>query len=188
MDIRNPPFNDSLMTPFDLYNFSKDFRIGVICEGMVDRSFTRKPNNSTKGILYDDGSSRRVIDASSVGNKAYVDGIGNFGIIAPSEKKTFDTLSGILEASSYPRFAAFEDTGAHSWSAIYTASRSFPEYSAIPIGYAPMAYSTSSAFGQWGLVGDGTSYQNSNVFSAIQSIRTSLMATPLSSVGGDIRY
>jgi hypothetical protein len=176
-------FNYSLMTPFDLYNFSKDFRIGVICEGMIDRSFTRKPNNSTKGILYDDGSSRRILDASSVGNKAKIDGRGNFN--APIEKTTFDTLSGVLEASSFPRFSAFEETGNVSWSAIYTASRSFPEYSAIPIGYAPMASSTSSTFGQWGVVGDVESYQNSSVFSVIQSIRSGLLATPLSSSMGD---
>tara|TARA_R110000851_G_scaffold4089_5_gene16700 strand:+ start:2771 stop:4852 length:2082 start_codon:yes stop_codon:yes gene_type:complete len=175
-------FNDSLMSPFDLYNFSKDFKIGVICEGMVDRSFSRKPYNSTKGILYDDGTARRLLDASSVSNKAYADGLGKFDTVTPSEKSNFETLPATIEASSFDRFNAFEETGAHSWSAIYTASRNFPELSAIPVGYSPMAHSVSSTFGGWGIIGDASSYQNSGLFSTLDTIISELEATPLSAL------
>ena len=179
-------YNDSLMTPFDLFNFSKDFRIGCICEGMVDRSFSRKPYNSTKGILYDDGTARRKIDASSISNKAYQDGRGKFSTTVPSEKTSFDTLGDNPVPSSFSRFAVFDDVGDHVWSSIYTAARSYPEYSGIPIGYLPAASSVSSAFLGWGTVGDASSYQNSNLFSSLEAIRSELTANTLVSFSDDI--
>jgi len=183
-------FNDSLMTPFDLYNFSKDFRIGVICEGMVDRSFSRKPYNATKGILYDDGTARRKLDASSISNKAYADGLGKFDTIVPSEKTQFSTVSandlGVIEASSFSRFNNHGMVGHDVWSSIHEASRSFPEYSAVPIGYLPAASSVSSNFAGWGVVGDASSYQNLNLFSSLEAIRSELASNPLADFADSI--
>lgn len=175
-------FNESLVTPFDLFKFSKDFNIGVICEGMVDRSFSRKPNNSTKGILYDDGQSRRYSDASSIVDKAYTDGIGKSKVSTPTEKTSWELLvKENLNASSFDRFNTFEETGAYSWSSIYNASREYVDYSAIPVGFSPMASSVSSTFAGWGLVGDSTLYNNLELFSSIATIRSNLIRDPLSS-------
>jgi len=180
-------FNESLATPSDLFNFSKDFNIGVICEGMVDRSFSRKPNNATKGLLYDDGESRRSVDASAVVAKAISDGRSSRSVSAPNEKTSFTLLDPNVEASSIERFQPFEEFGSHSWSKIYTASRQFPEYSGIPIGYLPIASSVSSSFQGWGLVGDASSYQSPQLFDTLSSIMNELSDTPLATfVGTDV--
>jgi len=174
-------FNDSLITPYSLFNFSKDFTIGCICEGMVDRSFSRKPNNSTKGIFFDDGEVRRLKDAISLVDKASKDGIGFFSLKTPLEKSVFDTLQGNTTASSFERFNVFGEVGDYSWSSIYNASRSFPEYSSVPVGYLPAA----SSF-DWGVVGDASSYSGSGLFDTLQGIRDSLINTPLSGFSDDV--
>jgi hypothetical protein len=179
-------FNDSLMTPFDLFSFAKDFRIGVICEGMVDRSFSRKPHNDTKGILYDDGLARRVLDASSVSNKAYADGIGKFKTTVPSEKSSFTILPEVIQASSFSRFNNHGVVGHDVWSSIYEAVRSFPEYSGIPVGYLPPPSSVSSTFLGWGTVGDASSYQGNDLFTTLQAIRTELTDNQLQDFVDDV--
>lgn len=178
-------FNDSLVTPFDLFTFSKDFTIGSICEGLVDRAFSRKPYNALKGVLYDDGSARRAIDASSIIEKAkrY---ISPSKLTVPDQKSEYDTLSGNTVASSYSRFNNHGTVGHDVWSSIYEAVTSFPEYSGIPIGYAAPASSVSSSYLGWGIVGDASSYQGSSLFTTLEAIRTELINNPLQDFGDDV--
>lgn len=178
-------FNDSLVTPNDLFTFAKDFNVGAIYEGMVDRSLSRKPFNDLKGVIYDDGSCRRQIDVSAINSKAVNDGIGSSKISLLSEKAEFSTLSS-LEASSFERFAQHGDVGLWVWSSIYTALSSYPEYSAIPIGYLPMASSVSSTHGGWLTVGDEYPYDINNLFDSLSSLRSSILDNPLAGIGDSV--
>ncbi len=162
-------FNESLLTPSEFFTFAKDFNVGVICEGMVDRAMSRKPNNDTKGILYDDGSCRRSVDASAVKSKASNDGIGFTKLSLPSEKTDFNNLYSKV-ASSFERFEAHGDFGYWTFSSIHEAHEGYPEFSGTPIGYLPMASSVSSTKNGWGVVGDGLGYgyESNYLFSSLK--------------------
>ena len=162
-------FNESLLTPSEFFNFGKDFNVGVICEGLVDRAMSRKPNNDTKGILYDDGSCRRVVDVSAINSKAASDGIGFTKYSIATQKTEFSNLYGTV-ASSFERFNAHGDFGHWTFSSMLEAHAGYPEFSGIPIGYLPMASSVSSTKNGWGVVGEGLGYgyENNYLFSSLK--------------------
>lgn len=183
-------FVDHAGTAYDLFNFSKDFNIGVIAEGIVDRTLTRKPLNTKKGILFDDGTCRISKEVSAVKAKTLYDGfVGKYAISKPiTQKSSFSIIEGDVEydASQFQRFNNFDEQGINAWDTMLEAARELPEYKDISIGYSPIDASSVSKSNGWGIVGDGSDYSVSGLFDTLLTLSSQIYSTPLSGIAYDI--
>ena len=195
-------FTDNANTEKELIDFSRDFKIGIILEGIADRTFSNKPFNSNKGLLYDDGEVR---DSENVGlfvEKTKLDGFLKARDLVKlvTEKITFDTLTTQIEidapeppdpedppiippVETFDRFNQFGKYGITAWNTIYNASRVMPEYSGIPIGFADLDYQRRSGYG---LVGDGSLYSKDGVFITLLNLITELTAYGLNTISNNL--
>lgn len=183
-------FVDHPGTPYDLFKFSKDFKIGVIAEGVVDRSLSRKPLNSKKGILFDDGECRDVKDITIIKDKTFSDGfIGKYSLLKPIEEKSeFNILQPEqnYNGSSFERFNQFDEQGNNAWETMYEAAKIMPEYKEISIGYSPIDSFSSSRSNGWGIIGDGSDYSVSGLFNTIQNLLDDIYNSPLAGIDQDL--
>jgi hypothetical protein len=177
-------------TSYDLFKFSKDFNIGVIAEGVVDRSLTRKPLNTKKGIIFDDGTCRSSKDVNAIKDKTISDGFVGIFSLSKSivQKNSYSIIEGDTEysGSSFDRFNYFHEQGINAWDTILNTVRQIPEYKDISIGYSPIDASSNSKSNGWGIVGDGSDYTVSGLFTELSSLSSTIYNTPLSAIGSEI--
>jgi len=183
-------FVDHIGTPYELFKFSKDFNIGIVIEGLVDRSFTRKPLNSKKGILFDDGDCRESKDISIIKEKTISDGfIGKYSVSKSiPEKLEFSILEDEqnYNGSSFARYNNFDEQGHNAWETVYESSRIIPEYKSLSVGYSPIDSFSSSKSSGWGVIGDGSDYTISGLFDTIQSLSGEIYNSLLANIDGDL--
>lgn len=183
-------FVEHLGTPYELFKFSKDFNIGMTVEGLVDRSFSRKPLNSKKGIMYDDGDCRNSKDVSSIKSKTISDGFVRKYTLSNSidQKSDFYILENnqTYHGSSFDRYDQFDEQGHNAWRTVYQASRLIPEYKDMAVGYSPVDSFSSSKSSGWGIVGDGSDYSISGLFSSILTLSSQIYNSLLADIDLDV--
>lgn len=177
----------------------KKLKVGFITEGVIDRNLGNKPYNNTRGIFYDDGQTRRSVDASAIRNKAFYDAIYrkvtlDFTPIVTSsitEKSTFTNLVSSYVSSTYTRLSQFYDYGENLFSSMMLARTRFPEYSGVTVGYAPVEASSSAKGNGWGLLGSKNYFHTtsslnfstkSNLLATLIELSLDISVTPLSGI------